>query len=431
MTHLRVIVASDSASQERGAWWASELPHCWPRAADRVLCTRVPLDDLSRDLTHAGAGRTHGTVVLVVAEHESRTAIMQLADRLLGARAAALLLTEDAESLRPELEPHGLLLERPDTDRVLVARMLHALAARQSAVEAISTDLAIARASQGGLSGEISRLHDELQLAGAVQRRFLPRELPDASGYDFGVLYRPCGYVSGDLYDVVRLDERRIAMILADAVGHGVPAALLTLVIARVLRQQDGAGTARHPLGSPAATLARLNAELCIENEAGDRFATAVCAVLDTETHAVSIASAGHPPALVMSDGDGRTITGGGGPLLGVFDRAEYTETRVSLAPGQALLLYSDGFETAFPGRNDDPRRAQANLAYVGQFARALGMADTEDGGLQRALERVGAEVEAESGSLHQRDDLTAVALRRLAVGAEHAAELAPARAAA
>ncbi|HZW11348.1 MAG TPA: PP2C family protein-serine/threonine phosphatase [Phycisphaerales bacterium] len=433
MPHQRVIVASDPRAADRAAWWAAELPHCWPRAGERVTCTCVTLDELATEVALAGTARSEHarpTVVLLIARHQAPARIMQLADKLLGARTAALLLTDETEGLRAELEPHGLVLEHTDTDRVTVARVLHALAARQAAVDTVARELLIARASQGGLTGEISRLHDELQLAGAVQRRFLPRAMPDAAGYDFGVLFRPCGYVSGDLYDVVRFDERHIAVMLADAVGHGVPAALLTLVIGRALRQYDDSG-ARHPLHSPAETLARLNAELCIENEAGDRFATAVCAVIDTHSHAVTLASAGHPAPMLMGRGQGRAVSGGDGPLLGVFTHAEYTQTTLELSPGETLLLYTDGFETAFPVQGADPRRAQANLAYVGQFARALGDAPADGGGLQHALERVGLEVEAHAGSLHQRDDLTALAIRRLGQDARELDLRSPVRAAA
>jgi len=379
----------------------------------------MALAELAAEL--AGAERAlagpRPAVVLVLHEEGPRALVMQIADRLLGSRTPGLFLTQAPETLRDELEPHGLLVEPIGADRAHVARVLHALAARQAAVDMLSTELRVARASQGGLTGEISRLHDELQLAGTVQRRFLPKTLPEVAGYDFGVLYRPCGYVSGDFYDVVRLDDRRLAFMIADAVGHGVPAALLTLVLGRALRQGESHANGDCPLGSPARTLSRLNAELCLENEAGDRFATAICGVLNTETHRLTLASAGHPaPILLSRAGRTQDVGGGQGPLLGVFQQAEFPETSLDLRAGETLLLFTDGFETAFPERSGP---VKASLAYVGRFSHMVAGADRSAGGIHEALRELASEIDEEAGSLHQRDDLTAFALRRLDTAAE------------
>src|SRR5688572_9036270 len=70
------------------------------------------------------------------------------------------------------------------------------------------------------------RLDEELRLAARIQQDFLPKMLPQVGPVHFHTLFRPAGYVSGDLYDVTRLDERHVGFYIADAVGHGVPAAL-------------------------------------------------------------------------------------------------------------------------------------------------------------------------------------------------------------
>lgn len=412
MPHPRIILCFDPPAAEEAEWWATELPPSWPRSGEPIACTCMPLARLLEELAGPEPLRTRygpPPIVVAIAGPESASPLMQLADRLLGARLPALVLTREVARLRPELEPHGLIVESLGATRTEIARMLHALAARQPAVEALASELRVARASQGGLTGEISRLHDELQLAGTVQRRFLPKALPEISGYDFGVLFRPCGYVSGDIYDLVRIDESRLAFMLADAVGHGVPAALLTLVLGRALRQPE-ARDGEHPLASPARTLERLNAELCLENEAGDRFATAVCGVVDTQRHRITLASAGHPaPILIGSDRTPRPVSGGEGPLLGVFDGAPYSETTVEIGPGESLLLFTDGFEVAFPETASGP--VKATHAYLGHFARILGGLA---GRVHDGLARLAGEIDAQSGSLHQRDDLTAVAIRRL-----------------
>lgn len=415
MPQQQVVIAFDPDSAERAQWWAAEIPRSWPRTDQRAACLLTPFDQLAECLrTREGLGR-HCAIVLIADAGLHRPMLMQLVDRLLEARRPTLVLTDSPGPLRAELEPEGILVERLNCDAGTVARTLHALSARQPAMDSLSTELHVARASQSGLSGEIGRLHDELQLAGAVQRRFLPGQFPEMGGHEFGVFFRPCGYVSGDIYDVVRIDAGRVAFMLADAVGHGVPAALLTLVIGRALRHVEHTEDGLAGLGSPAATLARLNAELCIENEAGDRFATAICGVLDEDRGVTTLAIGGHPPPLVIDpSGSARRVTGGEGPLLGVFPHIEFPETTVELRPGQTLLLFSDGFETAFPHPDENPSRSAASEDYVRHFAEAVKSDRPGRGSVQRGLERLALDLDTQAGSLHQRDDLTALALRRL-----------------
>lgn len=410
MRHSRVIIASTDASTERADWWSAELARCWTRDERAPIFEPAPLTELA----DAGGGEAEAVVLVCPPGQERGAGLMQTLDRLIGDRTPTLVLTERAPQMRLEIEPHGVVVERLDAPAPAVAAAVQTLLVRQAALRLLAAELRVARASQSGLSGEIGRLHDELQLAGAVQRRFLPRELPTAGGYEFGVLFRPCGFVSGDIYDAVEIDGGRIAFMVADAVGHGVPAALLTLVLGRALRLNGPAG-GDHPLASPARTLARLNEEMCLENETGDRFATAVCGVIDTTTGWVRLASAGHPaPVLVDAAGAARHVEAGDGPLLGVFPEAEFTERRMLLGAGEALLLYSDGFETAFP----DPEAASAvaaNHAYLNHFARAALDTDAGEGGAARTAERLGTDLDSQAGSLNQRDDLTALVLRRAA----------------
>ncbi|MCC7388662.1 MAG: serine/threonine-protein phosphatase [Phycisphaerales bacterium] len=426
MSRLLIAIADEPAGTDRSAWWCAEVPRLWPTPGTRPRCQGVSYEGLRTALDeHAGIGAEGGGAALLLhTDTTPRASLMQAVDRLLGAHLPALVLAHDPESLRPELECVGVPVRPLDANPELVATILHTLVTRQASVDLLVTDLRVSRASQGGLSGEIGRLHEELQLAGVVQRRFLPKVLPEPHGFEFGVFYRPCGFVSGDIYDAVMIDEHRAAFILADAVGHGVPAALLTLVISRTLRSADPDIFVDHPLASPARTLDRLNKELCVENEVGDRFATAVCGVVNAATGEVSLASAGHPPALVIDPGaTATTVAGGEGPLLGVFAEVAYTQTAFVLRHGQTLLLFSDGFETAFPEPGANPAKAAASQAYIEHFAEATTVAGASRGGAQAALERLAADVDSQAGSLNQRDDLTALALRRLPhAGAQPAA---------
>ena len=417
--HQIIVVSADPSSTDT-QWWVSKVPTTWPDHATPCSSRGISFADIASQYRDSRGNPLHraypelaSRVVLMLAGDQPRSVIMPVLDGLLLGRTPVLVLSKDPDALRPEFEAQGVIVASANAPAERVVQMLHTLATRQAAVAMLATELRIARASQGGISGEMSKLHDELQLAGTLQRRFLPKTLPEPDGYRFGVLFRPCGYVSGDIYDIVQIDDHRVAFLLADAVGHGVPAALLTLVLVRALRQPDAGLT--HAFATPAEILSRLNKELALENDSGDRFATAVCGVIDTQTHELTIASAGHPPPL-MIDTKGKTtcFRGGEGPLLGVFEEAEFSQATCPLAPTHTLLLYSDGFETAFPEPSNDPTRAGANEQYINHFSDAISHASEHTQGLQLALERLAQKIDTCVGSLRQRDDLTIVAIGRL-----------------
>ena len=158
----------------------------------------------------------HHRVVLLIDEAQNLTPSMLEELRLLSNTTSGksqLLQIVLSGQPRPGVRhasdegPITLDLATPPT---IVAAMLSALAHRQSVVNQLKTEVKIARRFQGGLRGEIDRIHEELQLAASVQREFLPRSLPHAPSIDIQILFRPAGYVSGDIYDVIRLDEHTL-----------------------------------------------------------------------------------------------------------------------------------------------------------------------------------------------------------------------------
>jgi len=270
-------------------------------------------------------------------------------------------------------------------------------------VDELALSLRTNTLASGGAQGELERIHEELQLAAIVQRELIPRTLPMGEDLDVGVLYRPTGYVSGDIYDAVELDSRRVGFLLADAMGHGVPAALMTMLVSKGLRkwEHDEDGTVR--VLPPAEAIEWLNREMS-GGASGQRFVTGVYAVIDRETGMVTACNAGHPPPmLVRASGEVERIETTG-PLLGVFDSAEYEQTNVQMEPGDTLIIYSDGFETAFP---DGKESARATDGYVSHLMRVA------HGERDRPLsDRIGtlvASLDGQIGSLHQDDDLTIV----------------------
>ena len=135
------------------------------------------------------------------------------------------------------------------------------------------------------------------------------------------------------------------------------------------------------------------------------RFATAVYAVVDCRERRMAIASAGHPPALLVHpDGRSETLSTSGG-LLGVFENEDYEQIELPLGLGQRLLLYSDGFEQAFPDPGD--KGSKRSDQYREEFRKLVDAKNPQD-----MIETIGRRLDLQSGSLHQPDDLTLLCLQ-------------------
>jgi sigma-B regulation protein RsbU (phosphoserine phosphatase) len=286
--------------------------------------------------------------------------------------------------------------------------MLQCLVSQAGLMHSLNSELRLLNAvGSGGVCDQMGKLDEELRLAARLQQEFLPKKLPALDELSLHVLWRPANYVSGDIYDAIRLDEHHIGLFLADAVGHGVPAALMTLYIKRSLKTKhiDQAEPAGYRLIEPYETLARLNEDMLAAQSERVYFATACYGVLDTRTHELRLARAGHPYPLVLGpDGAMQTLQQEGG-LLGVFPDAKFEQTSITLDPGDRLLLYSDGFELAFPESDGRGGTTQTTERYLHQFA------DLREGKPEAALDRLRQSLNAQAGSLQQQDDLTLLCL--------------------
>src|SRR5665213_57558 len=212
--------------------------------------------------------------------------------------------------------------------------------------DALREELNSLRRRDETLNYYMHRLDEELRLAARLQQDFLPKILPQLGPVHFHTLFRPAGYVSGDLYDIMRLDEKHVGFYIADAVGHGMPAALLTMFIKHALVTKEiSCNTYRRP--APGETLTKLNSSLIDQILSQAAFATALYGVIDVESLEVTIARAGHPnPLLVQTDGSIDTL-GCEGPLLGIFPDEQFQDIKFQLRPGERVILYTDGVEVA------------------------------------------------------------------------------------
>lgn len=346
-------------------------------------------------------------LLVFVSEHDSDTTINRLADTLSEHLCPALVLIPPGhEHSGVLLRSAGLMCEPDDIDPAQAAVILWTLAQRQPAIHQLATELMLTEKSIGSVNNEILKLHEELASAASIQRDYLPRSIPEIDGLDMGIVYRPASYVSGDIYDIVKLDEHHTGFFLADAVGHGVPAALMTMVITQGLHKTEGKGEGLR-IVEPAEALRRLNNTMT--RNAGDqaRFATAIYAIHDKRDNTITVAGAGHPPGLVVRCGSGEVEQiESQNPLLGVFAGTEFEQTTHQLHPGDVFIIYSDGFEVAFPSKDavGDERR-RPTLTYIKELTEA----GSGIGSLHDAIGTLESHLDAQCGSLHQPDDVTAL----------------------
>jgi sigma-B regulation protein RsbU (phosphoserine phosphatase) len=185
------------------------------------------------------------------------------------------------------------------------------------------------------------RLEMQMEIARQVQSELLPPETQDCEPVSVATLYRPAEQVSGDFYDVFRAGDGRIAIVMGDVSGKGVPAALVMGVIHGAVRSSAWSES----ISAHVRESSRLNLLLC-EKAALSRYASMFWCYYEPRTRRLSYVNAGHyPPLLVGDRGHGvemiRLDTGG--PVLGLLPEARYEQAQCDVRPGDLIVLYSDG----------------------------------------------------------------------------------------
>ena len=293
-------------------------------------------------------------VVLIASDAEDfdPAELARLLDRVDRSGAVAVvLLPEDLPTNNVLSRRRGqFVLTRMDAAPEELAGRIEAAAALQPAIRHLQDDVANVRSFGPAVGGHREDLDEELRLAARLQRDFLPRSLPAVGAVHFATIFRPVGWVSGDLYDVFRLDEEHVGFYVADVVGHGMPAALLTMFVKRSLQTKRILGKT-YQIIPPDVTLAMLNDDLCQQDLTSCQFVTAAYGVINCRTLVLRYARGGHPAPLVLGPDGGARRLEAIGPLLGVFPGETFQGRQVQLAPGQRVIFYSDGAEdTLSPG---------------------------------------------------------------------------------
>ncbi len=180
------------------------------------------------------------------------------------------------------------------------------------------------------------QLIDELNLASELQKSLLPRSYPNEAPLEFAHKFIPLNTIGGDFFDVVRLDEKTLGLIIADVSGHGVGPALVTAMF------KSSFGLESKNTKSPAALMSTLN-ETLIGFLTTGHYVTAFAAFIDIESLEMRYCSAGHPNQLVVR-ADGTSIElATMGFLLGMMENMDYKEKSLVLDPGDTLVLFTDG----------------------------------------------------------------------------------------
>jgi phosphoserine phosphatase RsbU/P len=255
---------------------------------------------------------------------------------------------------------------------------------------------------------ELLRARQEAELEGerlqllvtTLQRSLLPPALPAVPGLQAAAHYHfaSLNEVGGDFYDVFALGGDRWGLFLGDVCGKGAEAAAVTSMIRYTLR----AAAVYDP--DPAAVLNTLNTALREEYERDTgRFCTAIFGLLsrDGDSFVLTLASGGHPAPLLIRAGVASYYPVRGGPFIGVFDDAVFAATTIVLAPGDTLLLYTDGLIDARTGARTGAARERFGEEALAAFAAGLG-----DGG---ATSLVNATIELLDGFADGLDDDVAV----------------------
>ncbi|MFN8361301.1 MAG: PP2C family protein-serine/threonine phosphatase [Candidatus Kapaibacterium sp.] len=242
------------------------------------------------------------------------------------------------------------------------------------------------------------RLESELALAHDIQAKLLPGKIPHLPGCDLAAASISSKQVGGDYYDFIPLSATEMLIAIADVSGKGMPASLLMANVQAALRV-----LAPLRLELPDM-IERINA-IIYQNTGADKFITFFCGIINSETGCYRYINAGHnPPLLLRADGTLKELKEGG-IILGILDTPPpYSVGSVTIAPGETLLLFTDGVSEAM--NPEDVEFGDAQTCATLRELSALPAAELVKGFIRT--------VQAHAGSAPQSDDITLAVLKRL-----------------
>jgi serine phosphatase RsbU (regulator of sigma subunit) len=235
-------------------------------------------------------------------------------------------------------------------------------------------------------------LETELEIARELQKSLIPSEVVPGDEAEFATYFEPSAAIGGDYFDILRLDHRRLAVVIADVSGHGLSAglrmAMLKAALTILVEEED----------DPEVILRRLD-RMVRSSDEGPSFVTATLALVDLESGVLDLVNAGHPPTYIVRGGEVREVVLPGAPLGALGD--QYGSARIELHRGDSVVWLSDGFIEAL---NDD----EELFGYERTVASLAGESETPSEVRDRLLAKVGHHTRGRPAD----DDRTLVVMR-------------------
>jgi serine phosphatase RsbU (regulator of sigma subunit) len=236
----------------------------------------------------------------------------------------------------------------------------------------------------------------ELRVARGIQQALLPKDLPRLAGWEMAGYYQPAREVGGDFYDFLELEDGRLGLVVGDATGKGIPAALVMATTRSMLRAVSQASD------SPGEVLRRANDPL-VSDIPPNMFVTCLYAILEPESGHLRYANAGHDLPYRWHGGEAEELRARGMPL-GLMPGMEYEEKEIVLSKGESVLFYSDGLVEAH-----DPGGEMFGFPRLRRLVAAHGA-----GSGDKLVDFLLAELARFTGEgWEQEDDITLVTLQR------------------
>lgn len=240
-------------------------------------------------------------------------------------------------------------------------------------------------------------IRQELDIAAKMQASILPQHWPVHQNFALWGMMRSAKEIGGDFYDYFPLEGGKIGIVVADVSGKGVPAALFGMVSKTLIRV-----IATRLKGEPGKTIEEANDILCEDNDTCN-FVTTFYAVFDPEDGSFVYVNGGHPlPLLVHPDGCTEFLPLTGGCALGVMDGVPFAQKRITLQPGDYLIMYTDGVTEAFSPEDEEFTQERLPPLFTNNYPENV----------HAAVEKVVAAVDIHANAAPQSDDITCVALR-------------------
>jgi phosphoserine phosphatase RsbU/P len=256
-----------------------------------------------------------------------------------------------------------------------------------------------------------SRIREDLDAAVTMQRSLLPSRTLVVPGFSFEWIFAPCHFVAGDIFNVFQLNDHRIGFYILDVAGHGIPAAMLSVTLSKLLSPTISQGSPlmhfipdppHYDVAMPAEAIHTLNQLFQSKDDAMQYF-TMIYGVVETRNARLRLTQAGHPSPIYQSKQAKAELLGTGGFPVGMLPDVPYREEELYLHPGDRLFFYSDGIPDCV-GKNGERFSVDRLMAFLEKW---------RDRPLRDVMTGIKQTIERWRGGTELEDDITLLALER------------------